>query len=295
MERIGKFVIHKMALTTGYAQVFFGHDPDLMVPVAIKLFDPRRLEGGPLSPAQLLARFVTEARVLATFDHPCIVGIKALEHLEDGRPFFVMPYMAAHLPFELGKDHADPAAVEGERPRRLPLPRAILLLKQVAAGLAVLHRRGIVHRGIKPTNILLSSRENGTAKLADFSMVKLPDRNLPMPDHWMGSVDYCAPEQRENATAVGPQADVYALGVLAYRMVTGALPDPAQGAAQLSDGAPPALIELVRRATDPDPAARPAHAGAVLPLLDAVPTQRVAAPAVKVVPVLRRAAAAEAR
>ena len=83
MERIGKYVTHKMAVTTGYAQVFFCHDPDLMVPVAIKVFDPRRLEGGPLSPAQMLARFVTEARTLATLDHPCIVGIKALDHLDE--------------------------------------------------------------------------------------------------------------------------------------------------------------------------------------------------------------------
>ncbi len=132
MERIGKYVIHTLAVTSGYGRVFFCHDPDLLVPVAVKLFDPRRLEGGPLSPAQLLARFLTEARVLASLDHPCIVAVKTLEQLADGRPYFVMPYLAAHLPYEMGKDFADPAAAaaapEADRPRRLPLARSVALL-----------------------------------------------------------------------------------------------------------------------------------------------------------------------
>ena len=287
MERIGKYIIHKAAVTTGYAQIFFCQDPDLAVAVAVKLFDPRRLEGGPLSPAQLLARFVAEARVLSALDHPYIVTVKTLEQFEDGRPFFVMPYLAAHLPYEIGKDVADPAAPEHDRPRRAAVGRTVAILKQLASALATLHRRGMVHRGVKPSNILLTAREGGAVKLADFSMVKTTDRTLPMPDHWIGATDYCAPEQRENATAVGPEADVFSLGMLAYRLLTGRLPDPAQGAAEL-----PAeyqgLADLVRAATDPDPARRPPHAGAVLPMLDRVPAAASAPrPTVQVVPVRR--------
>ncbi|MBI3444297.1 MAG: serine/threonine protein kinase, partial [Magnetospirillum sp.] len=103
MERIGKYVIHTAVLTTGYDRVFLCHDPDLQVPVAVKLFDPRPGDDGLLSPAQQLARFMTEARTLASFDHPYIVGVKVLETLADGRPFFVMPFMAAHLHYEIGK------------------------------------------------------------------------------------------------------------------------------------------------------------------------------------------------
>lgn len=286
MERIGKYVIHKAAVTTGYARVFFCHDPDLLVPVAVKLFTPAH-GNGPMSPAQLMLRFECEARALAAFDHPNIVAVKTMERLPDGRPYFVMPYQGAHLPYEIGKDRPADGAPEADLPRRLPLARALAVLKQVSAALMALHRNGYVHRAVKPSNILLTARENGQVKLADFSMVKMPDRNPPLPDHWMGCTDYCAPEQRENATAVGPQADVFSLGVLAYRVLTGGLPDAAGGAAELPERFHPVLAELVRQATDPDPARRPSHAGAVLQALATVPADVPAKPKVQVLPTRR--------
>lgn len=296
MERIGKYVIHKAAVTTGYARVFFCHDPDLQIPVAIKIFTVGANQDGPISPAQWLGRFQAEARALAAFDHPHIVAVKTMEVM-DGRPFFVMPFQAAHLPYEIGKDQTAADQPEQDQPRRLALPRALSLLRQLASALGAVHRRGMVHRAVMPSNILLTARENGQVKLADFSMVKLPERNPPLPDHWLGRTEYCAPEQRENATGVGPEADVYSLGVLAYRMLTGTLPDPAAGAAQLPDSLPEALAALVARATDPDPARRPAHAGAVLQALGAITVEAPVKPKVQVVTVRRpqsRAAAVAA-
>lgn len=286
MERIGKYVVHKVAVTTGYARVFFCHDPDLQVPVAVKLFTARAGEGGLLSPAQWLARFHAEARALAAFDHPHIIAVKAME-VVDGHPFFVMPYQVAHLPYEIGRDVARDGAPEVDQPRRVPLARALTLLRQVASALSAVHRRGMVHRAVMPSNILLTARENGQVKLADFSMVKIPERNPPLPDHWLGRTEYCAPEQRENATGVGTQADVYSLGVLAYRLLTGTLPDPAQGAAELPAGAPAALAELVRASTDPDPARRPLHAGTVLQTLGTIAAEAAPKPKVQVVSVRR--------
>lgn len=277
MERIGKYVVHKAVLTSGYARIFLCHDPDLQVPVAIKLFDPKPGDDSMLSPAQQLTRFLTEARTLASFDHPYIIGVKVMEMLGDGRPFFVMPYMAAHLPFEIGKDDPD-APEERDRPRRMPAPRAMVALKQISSATLALHRRNLVHRFIKPSNILLTAPQNGTLKLCDFSMIKLPERNLPMPDHWMGGIEYTAPEQRDNATAVTPRADVFSLGVMAYRLLTGTLPDLAAGAAELTGEAPPALVDLVRACTDPNPEKRPAHAGEVLIGLEKVPPPRPVAP-----------------
>ena len=279
MERIGKYIVHKAVITSGYARIFLCHDPDLQVPVAIKLFDPRPGDDSLLSPAQQMTRFLTEARTLASFDHPYIVGVKVMETLSDGRPYFVMPFMAAHLPYEIGKDYANPAdaaaAEDRDKPRRMTPPRAMVALKQLSSAVLALHRRNLVHRFIKPSNILLTAPQNGAVKLCDLSMIKLPERNLPMPDHWMGGVDYTAPEQRENATAVTPRADVYSLGVIAYRVLTGRLPDPTLGAADLPGDFPPALVELIRACTASDPEQRPAHAGEVLAGLERVPPPRI--------------------
>ncbi|CUW38627.1 Putative Serine/threonine protein kinase (Protein kinase-like domain,1-269) [Magnetospirillum sp. XM-1] len=301
MERIGKYVIHTAVVTTGAARILLCHDPDLQIPVAVKLFDPKPGDDGPLSPAQQLTRFLTEARTLASFDHPYIVGVKTLEHLADGRPFFVMPYMAAHLPYEIGKEFASAeeaaAAPERDRPRRASGQRAMLVMKQLSSAVLALHKRGIVHRALKPSNILLTATQNGAVKLCDFALIKLAEKNLPLPDHWMGDVAYTAPEQRENATAVGPRADVYSLGVLAYRLLVGTLPDPAAGAAVLGGGFPPELINLVAACTDPEPERRPLHAGEVLGGLDRVPPPsrpNVAKPVVQVVAKPRVASAVAA-
>lgn len=289
MERIGKYIVHKMAATTGYGKILFCQDPDLRIPVAVKLFAPRVSQLGLMSLPQWQSRFHEEARALASFDHPHVIGVKTMEHGPDGRPFFVMPYMAAHLPFEIGKDN-DPAALA----QRVPLARALMILKQTASALSALHRRGMVHRMVRPSNLLLTARENGQVKLADFSMVKLAERNPPFPDHWPAATDYCAPEQRENASGVDARADVYSLGVLVYRLLSGALPDLAQGVAVLPDRHPAVLVDLVAQCTDPDPARRPAHAGMVLQTLGAVPAEALAKPKVQVVPVRRAAGAAQA-
>lgn len=286
MDHIGKYVFHKAAITSGYSRIFFCHDPDLQVPVAVKVFDPKKRDDGVLSPARLLARFTAEARALALFDHSNIIAVKTFEHLGDGRPFFVMPYMAAHLPYEIGKDFpggdVPDDTPEHDRPRKLPLLRSLSLLRQVSGALSAMHRRSMVHRCLKPSNILLTMRENGSVKLADFSMVKLPERNLPLPGQWTGSTEYCAPEQREDPAGVTPAADVFSLGVLAFRLLSGRLPDLSAGAATLAD-APPELATLVRAATDPDPSRRPQHAGDFLSLLEKFSARRPAPSPVQVV------------
>jgi serine/threonine protein kinase len=291
MDRIGKYVIHKAVVSSGYAKVFFCHDPDLQIPVAIKLFNPRAAEDGPMSAPQLLARFQVEARALASFDHPQIIAVKALEVLPDGRPYFVMPYMAAALPYEMGRDGpATDEMNEADRPHRLPLVRALAILRQSSAALMALHRRGMVHRSVRPSCLLLTARENGQVRLGDFSTIKLPERNAPLPDLWIGGTEYCAPEQRENATAVGPEADVFSLGCLLYRLLTGSLPDLSGGPVALPDKHPAVLVDLVAQSTDPDPTRRPAHAGIFLQALGQVPAEAVARPKVAVVPIRRASA-----
>lgn len=298
MERIGKYVIHTAVVTSGYARILLCHDPDLQVPVAVKLFDPKPGDDGPLSPAQQLTRFLTEVRTLASFDHPYIVGVKTLEHLADGRPYFVMPYMAAHLPYEIGKDFAAPedaaAASERDRPRRMSGQRAMLVMKQLSSAVLALHKRNLVHRALKPSNVLLSTTQNGTVKLCDLSLIKLAEKNLPLPDFWMGDAAYTAPEQRENATAVNAAADVYSMGVLAYRLLVGALPDLSAGPAVLGGGFPSQLVDLIAACTDPEPSRRPSHAGEVLGGLDRVPPPSRPAQVKPVVQVVSKPRAAAA-
>ncbi|MBI3444324.1 MAG: protein kinase, partial [Magnetospirillum sp.] len=179
------------------------------------------------------------------------------------------------------------AAEERDKPRRLTGLRAMVVMKQMSSAVLALHRRNLVHRFVKPSNVLLSATQNGAVKLCDFSMIKLPERNLPLPDFWMGDVVYTAPEQLENATAVGPAADVYSLGILAYRLLLGRLPDLAAGHAELPADFPEPLVELVRLCTDADPAKRPLHAGEVLGMLERVPAPTRPVPAKPVVQVVQ--------
>ena len=276
MDRIGKFVVHKAVVPSGGARVLFCHDPDLGLPVAVKLFQPR--PDGLLSPAQQLDRFLTEARLLASFDHPHIVAVKGLDRLPDGRPFFVMPFQPAQLGFEIGRDFDDPAAearaTERDRPRPLAPARALTLLRQVALGLYALHRRGMVHRALRPSNVLLTAREGGGARLCDFAWVKQPGRaDLPLPETWQGDPHYTAPEQLDSATTVGPPADLFAWGRLAARMLTGRLTpvETTQAALAALPGLPAGLVDLLAACLDPDPAARPPQAGAALEALATLP------------------------
>ena len=273
-ERIGKYIIHKVSLTTGYAQVVFCLDPDLQVPVAIKLFDPRRVAQSPMSPAQWMARFISEARGLAAVEHTYITPVKSLEQLADGRPFFVMPFFAAHLAYEIGKDFASNIdrdnAPEHDRPRALSATRTILLLRQLTAALAALHRRGMVHRWVKPSNILLTAKEGGSIRLADFSMAKFPGANPPLPDIWASPGPYTAPEQINNVSTVGPEADVYSIGALAYRFAAGSPPPDDITQVDMPTDMPEQLWAFILSAMDPDPMKRPTNAGAVMPILEGI-------------------------
>ncbi|HIG42305.1 MAG: serine/threonine-protein kinase [bacterium] len=138
-----------------------------------------------------------------------------------------MPYLPRSLANLLGRDVFDAEAVEEltetERPRSLALPTVLEYLSQTLKGLAAAHDKGLVHRDIKPSNIMLS--ENNQVRIVDFGIAKAPDgADSTMSQLAMGSRHYMAPEQRESAKHVDARDDVYAIGVVAYRMLTGHLP-----------------------------------------------------------------------
>jgi WD40 repeat protein/tRNA A-37 threonylcarbamoyl transferase component Bud32 len=176
-------------------------------PCALKM-----ILAGPHAGVEAAARFLAEAEAVAKLQHPNIVQIFHTDE-HDGYPYFEMEY------------------VEGgslaERLGGIPRPprEAARLVETLARAMAEAHRQGVVHRDLKPGNILLTS--DGTAKVADFGLAKLlnVESGLTRTDSVLGSPSYMAPEQAEGKTKdVGPTADIYALGAILYELLTGRPP-----------------------------------------------------------------------
>jgi serine/threonine-protein kinase len=239
------------------ATVHRARDERLERDVAVKILLPNHA-GDPV----LAARFEREARSLAAAAHP---GVVAVFDVDPGdptagvEPFFVMELCS-------GGSLADRIAAG----RRLSPDDLIPILISVADGLAGLHARGVVHRDVKPSNILLAPAR---AKLADFGLARsdaTDPSDLTAPGTAVGTMGYLAPDVLAGAAA-GPASDVYALGVAAFAGLTGSMPRPAGSIAELvavgnqaaplvSSVAPDlgtAFDEPVAAALDPDPANRP--------------------------------------
>ncbi len=190
----------------GMAKVYVAHDEGLDRDVAIKVLHPRYVED-----EQFVERFKREARSAGKLSHPNIVPIHDRGEKKDGTYYMVME----HLPGGTLKDlimRGDPLA-----PRRI-----VELALQIAQALEVAHRRGIVHRDIKPQNILLT--ESGDVKVADFGIAKAASSStLTHTGFLVGTPHYISPEQAEGEPA-SFSSDLYSLGVVLYEMLTGELP-----------------------------------------------------------------------
>ncbi len=198
-------------------------------------------------------RFATEVATHAGLQHPDIVVLfDADDH--EGAPFLVMEYVEG------------PSLADLLRSGPLPVEQVRDTGRRIASALAHAHERGIIHRDVKPSNVLHDRA--GCAKLADFGIVRLADAaGLTATGTALGSVGYVAPEQLTDGDNVGPAADVYALGLLLLEAASGerAFDGPGTEAAfkrLSSDPAIPAhlpadLADLLRAMTDRDPGARP--------------------------------------
>ena len=159
-------------------------------------------------------RFERESRLAAAIDHPNLVPVHAAGE-DDGRLFIVMRFIA-------GTDLRVVLAEEGA----LPPARAVEIVSAVAAGLDAAHAAGLVHRDVKPANVLLATdADRPWAYLTDFGLTKevSSQSGITISGQWVGTVDYIAPEQLEHGQVDG-RADVYALGCVLYEMLTGATP-----------------------------------------------------------------------
>jgi serine/threonine-protein kinase len=167
------------------------------------------LEGDPTA----LARFQREAGMAATLQHPNIVPVHDVRLAEPRTP----PFIA--MRFMEGGTLRSRIESRG----RAELDQAVEIIRQLASALDYAHSRGIVHRDVKPSNALLDSE--GRVYLSDFGIARARDSTiLTIPGSTLGTVDYMAPEQIVGADSVDKRADLYALGVVAYELLTGHVP-----------------------------------------------------------------------
>jgi serine/threonine protein kinase/Tol biopolymer transport system component len=202
-------------------------------------------------------RFLREARASSILDHPNICTVYEIDETEDGRLFIAMAFC------------------EGETLKRkverepLALAEAVRIAAQIASGLAAAHAKGIVHRDVKPANVIVGS--DGRLKIVDFGIAKLADQSrLTRDGTAVGTAGYMAPEQIRGE-AIDARTDVWSLGVVLYEMVTGRTPFPGDNdherirailsrtpdaISRLRPGVPVALERIVARALAKRPGER---------------------------------------
>ncbi len=199
-------------------EVFLAEDTKLRRQVALK-FLPRQMTADP----EAKQRFEREAQAAAALNHPNIVTIHEIgEH--EGQVFIAMEFVEGQTLKELITVHRPPSTVDQSplAPRPLPLDQVIKIASQIASGLAAAHAKGIVHRDIKPQNIIISS--SGTVKILDFGLAKLKGGSpLTKEASTLGTVHYMSPEQTMGKD-VDQRSDIWSLGVVLYEMLSGKLP-----------------------------------------------------------------------
>ena len=258
-ETVGPYRITGELGRGGMGVVVRARDERLGRDVALK-FLPRALSADPEARARLLA----EARAASALDHPNVCTVHGVEEIEDGQLVLVL------------------ACYEGEtlkaRLARGPLPveEAERITREIAAGLAAAHQNGIVHRDVKPSNVLLT--ENGTVKVLDFGIARSAESDLTRTGATLGTAAYMSPEQTLGER-VDARADVWALGIVLVEMLTGKRPFRGSGEvlihairhdapAPLPAETPPRLTRVAERALAKAPADRYADAAAMLADLD---------------------------
>jgi serine/threonine-protein kinase len=287
-SELGQYLLEERIGGGGMGEVWRARHRLLIRPAAIKVIRQKAVRGMPLDPELLVRRFGREARATAALTSPHTVQLYDFGVAEDGRLYYVMELLD-------GLDLDTLIRQFGP----LPAERVVHLLRQVCAALQDAHANGLVHRDIKPANIVVSRA--GTTfdfvKVLDFGLVKLdsPARGrtgadaikLSAEDSWSGTPGFMAPEVVLGAAETDHRVDIYALGCVAYWLLTGMLvfegdnpmqvmmqhatAAPRRPSARVDLPIPAALEQLVMDCLEKDPAGRPASALAMSGRLNAVP------------------------
>ena len=262
----GRYRVATKIATGGTSTVYRGLDTRLDRPVALKVMDSRYC-----GDQQFLTRFQLEARSVARLKDPGLVAVYD-QGLDARHPFLVMELVEGGTLREL-------LAERGPMP-----PHAVAaVLRPVLGGLAAAHRAGLVHRDVKPENVLIS--DEGEVKIVDFGLVRaVAEAGITSTSVILGTAAYLSPEQVKDGNA-SPRSDVYAAGIVAYELLTGQTPFSGDTALSVAyqrletdvpppssviSGVPSQFDELVERATARDPADRYADAQDMATELDAI-------------------------
>jgi serine/threonine-protein kinase len=249
---LGRYQLGRTLGSGGMAIVYQAHDRELGRVVAVK-----RLADNLSHDRSFRDRFLREAQVAARLSHPRLVRVYDFGHDRDGRPFIVMEYVE-------GGSLAETLARDGA----LSPARVVAVARDCCSGLAYAHAAGLVHRDLKPQNLLLD--HDGRVKIADFGIARsLDGTSLTLTGSVLGTAGYLAPEQA-GGEQVSAAADIYGLGVTLHQLATGTMPGP-----DAPQALPEPLRGVVARCLDPDPGRRPT-AEAVSAMLDEPATLAVA-------------------
>jgi eukaryotic-like serine/threonine-protein kinase len=268
---IGRYRVERLIGRGAMGVIYAAHDPVIDRKVAIKLIRADLLSGE--DQADFVARFQREARAAARCVHPNIVAVYDFA-VHEGNPFLAMEYIDAR---HLGQVLAQSG--------RFPQQEAVAIIGQVLDALACAHGVGIVHRDVKPANILLPA--NGRVKMTDFGIARFDGAELTLDGAVIGTPSYMSPEQCRGEQ-VDARSDVFSTGVVLYEMVTSERPFPGRNFTEVTwkllnepppdirgklDTISPTLAAVIERALSKQPADRFASAEEMAAALRGAPQQ----------------------
>ena len=248
-QTVGNYQVTAELGEGGMGKVFLAEHPVIGRKAALKVIHPQFARN-----TEVVARFVNEARAVTQIGHAHIVEVTDFGHTDAGDFYFIMEYL-------------DGDKLSDQVGRRFSPARAISIAVQIADALEASHQQGVIHRDLKPDNILLVAREDTPdfVKVFDFGLAKLTHKSPGVPavdteiGIVMGTPYYMSPEQCDARLELDHRADIYALGVILFQMLTGRLPFSGEGYGEV----------MAQHLTSPAPAVR-SLAPEVPPALDAI-------------------------
>lgn len=277
VQRLGAYTLERRLSEGGMATIYLARHALLKRPTAIKILKKH------VATDEFVHRFEREVQLASQLRHPNTIEIYDFGRTREGQPYYVMEYLDGVTLAELV-----------EHSGRVPPGRAIHILRQVAAALREAHANGMIHRDVKPENVMLCRRgEDDVVKLLDFGLVKnlehADTRDITKQLKIVGTPRYMAPERLVNPSDVDARSDIYALGAVGYFLLTGkpifdgddslqisnqVLHAPAPRVGDAGVVVPQGLEDLIAACLEKDRTRRPASAEAVVDELDRLAPRR---------------------